>query len=120
MFSDIFMQILHERGMKPYHISKLTGISAGLISDYANGKKQPTLVNLLKIADVLGISVDELLGRDKKQIDNSLMQMSEEDQKSFQEYKNLSEEDKHMVASLVQFLIHRKLKNTKLNRDDSE
>ena len=37
MFTEKFVEILQERAIKPYHISKSTGISAGLMSEYANG-----------------------------------------------------------------------------------
>ena len=66
MFTEKFVEILQERAIKPYHISKSTGISAGLMSEYANGVKLPTLINFVKIADYLGCSVDYLLGRDIK------------------------------------------------------
>lgn len=63
MFNDIFSQLLQEKKIKPYHLSKGIGISSGLVSDYVNGKKSPTVENLVKIADFLDVSVDFLLGR---------------------------------------------------------
>lgn len=64
MFTEKFVEILQERAIKPYHISKSTGISAGLMSEYANGVKLPTLLNFVKIADYLNCSADYLLNRD--------------------------------------------------------
>lgn len=64
MFTEKFVEILQERAIKPYHISKSTGISAGLMSEYANGVKLPTLINFVKIADYLNCSADFLLNRD--------------------------------------------------------
>lgn len=64
MFAEKFVEILQERAIKPYHISKSTGISAGLMSEYANGVKLPTLLNFVKIADYLNCSADYLLNRD--------------------------------------------------------
>ena len=44
-------------------VAKMTGISQGTMNEYKNGKKLPTIPNLLKIADFLDVSVDYLLGR---------------------------------------------------------
>ena len=66
MFKEVFVEILQSRKMKKSDVAKATGISSGLISEYASGVKKPTLQNIEKIADYLGVSVDYLLGRDKK------------------------------------------------------
>lgn len=63
MFTDIFVQFIQDKEITPYRIAKETGISQGLMNEYKNGKKLPTLQNLVKIADYLDCSVDYLLGR---------------------------------------------------------
>lgn len=63
MFTDVFSQLLQEKNLKPYHLSKEISVSSGLVSDYVNGKKMPSLENIVKIADCLNVSVDFLLGR---------------------------------------------------------
>lgn len=64
MFTERFVEIIQKKQIKPYHISQKTGISAGLMSEYKNGVKLPTLQNLIKIADCLDCSADYLLGLD--------------------------------------------------------
>lgn len=66
MFSERFVEITQEKGLTPYRVAKETGISQGLISEYKSGKKEPTLQNLIKIADYLDVSLDYLVGRNKK------------------------------------------------------
>lgn len=63
MFKEKFVQILQERNITPYEVAKSTGISQGLMSEYKNGVKMPTIVNLIKIADFLDVSIDFLVGR---------------------------------------------------------
>ena len=63
MFTDRFTQTIQSKQLTAYKIAKETGISQGLMNEYKNGVKLPTLQNLLKIADYLGCSVDYLLGR---------------------------------------------------------
>lgn len=66
MFTDVFVDVLQNRGLTPYRVAKETGISQGLMNEYKNGKKMPTLQNITKIADYLDCSVDYLLGRTDK------------------------------------------------------
>lgn len=63
MFKDRFMQIIQNKDLTAYKVAKGTGISQGLMSEYKNGVKIPTVQNLVKIADYLDCSVDYLLGR---------------------------------------------------------
>ena len=63
MFTDIFVQILQNKNITAYEVAKETSISQGLMNEYKNGIKLPTLQNLVKIADYLGCSADYLLGR---------------------------------------------------------
>lgn len=63
MFTDRFVEIMQNRNLSGYSIAKGTGISQGLMNEYKNGVKIPTVQNLVKIADFLGCSTDYLLGR---------------------------------------------------------
>ena len=63
MFTDRFVQTIQIKQLTAYKVAKETGISQGLMNEYKNGIKLPTLQNLLKIADYLDCSVDYLLGR---------------------------------------------------------
>ena len=42
------------------------GVTGSSISAYENGTRQPSYFILVKIANVLGVTTDSLLGRDKK------------------------------------------------------
>ena len=44
-------------------LAKKTGVTEATISNYINAKKMPQLSVVEKIADILGLSVDYLLGR---------------------------------------------------------
>ena len=66
MFTQFFVQTLQSRNITAYKLAKETGISQGLMNEYKNGVKLPTLQNIVKIADYLNVSVDYLLGRTDK------------------------------------------------------
>lgn len=54
-------RIREEKSMTQGDVCRATGFDRGYISRVENGEKNPTLLNLGKIAGALGISVGELL-----------------------------------------------------------
>lgn len=64
---EIFMRRLKEQRMlnnfTQGNISKMLGITQPSYIRYENGKAEPTLKNLCKLADIFDVSVDYLLGR---------------------------------------------------------
>lgn len=63
VFANKFNEILNNKQITAYKVAKETGISQGLMNEYKNGIKSPTIQNLVRIADYLDCSVDYLLGR---------------------------------------------------------
>ena len=62
-FPQILINIMEEKQMTTYRLSKETGISDSLLGSYRSGRSDPSSANLVKIADALQVSVDYLLGR---------------------------------------------------------
>ena len=54
-------RIRTQKGISQGDIAKKLGLSRGFISTIENGKTNPTLSTIAKLATTLGISVDELL-----------------------------------------------------------
>lgn len=63
MFSDIFKQLLQNNNVTAYQMSKDTGISESLISNWKSGRQLPKYDSLNTLADYFGVSGDFLLGR---------------------------------------------------------
>lgn len=63
MFTDNFVEFLHLHNISAYQVAKGTSISQGTMNEYKNGKKLPTIQNLVKISNYLDCSTDYLLGR---------------------------------------------------------
>lgn len=60
-FAQILDDLLIERGLSNYQISKDTGISDSLIGYWRQGKRIPKADNLLQLANYLEVSTDYLL-----------------------------------------------------------
>jgi transcriptional regulator with XRE-family HTH domain len=54
-------KIRTEKKMSQGDIARILSVDRGYISNIENGKKNPTLATIDKLAKVLGISADELL-----------------------------------------------------------
>ena len=65
-YSVILRNTLDSMDIKQSELARQTGITKTTISNYINAKKMPQLGVVEKIADVLNVSVDYLLGRTDK------------------------------------------------------
>lgn len=58
MMWEIIQEELKRQGMSAYRLSKITGLSQNTLQNYKNGH-EPSFSNVVKIADALGVSLDE-------------------------------------------------------------
>ena len=70
-------EIRKKRKMTMKQIGELVGASESAVSMWENGKHQPDLQTLSRIADILSVTTDELLGRSDDSLDNDTMQIRE-------------------------------------------
>lgn len=59
-------EMLKEKGISQKELSDKTGITQSAISHYVNGDRVPRGMNLVKIADALGTTTDDLLSGDRE------------------------------------------------------
>ena len=65
-----YARLRDSRGLTDYRVCKETGIAPGSMSDWKHGRYKPNLGSLLKIADLFGVTLDELVGRGNENISN--------------------------------------------------
>ena len=71
MFWNRLNQLINERNITSYKVSKETGISQGTFSQWKNNHKKPQKDLINKIAKYFNVSVDYLLGKtDEQNISN--------------------------------------------------
>lgn len=56
-----YARLRDSRGLTDYRVCKETGIAPGSMSDWKHGRYKPNLGSLLKIADLFGVTLDELV-----------------------------------------------------------
>ncbi len=57
-------QLREAAGMSQRELGERIGISGPAVAMWESGENRPSLTNLEKLADVLGVSIDAILGRE--------------------------------------------------------
>lgn len=89
-------ELMEQRQIRAKDISAATGISAGSITDWKNGKSVPSGERLLALANFFDVTAEYLLGTDADQ--NAM------DMKIQAEAKQLSENQKADVLKYIEFI----------------
>lgn len=83
--------------IKQSELARKTGVTEATISDYINAKKTPRLGVVEKIADVLNVSVDYLLGRSNNLQTDKVFDIN-----------NLSQSEINEIKIYIDFLKYKK------------
>ena len=78
-FGERLTKILNERGMSITTLANETGITYNMIKKYCSTNSEPTISYAEKMADVLGISLDELTGHVSPNKKTMFQEVFEED-----------------------------------------
>lgn len=61
-FCERLKELRSEKGIGQIELSKAINVSKGIISLWENGLREPTLSNLIALAQFFGVSLDYLAG----------------------------------------------------------
>lgn len=62
--------ILEQKGIKQIWLAEQLGKSYNMVNSYAQNKRQPSIDDLYKIAEILNVDIKELLVSNKPEQDN--------------------------------------------------
>lgn len=91
-FSKRLESARSSRGWSQSDLAERSGLQPSAVSHYENGRREPSLANLLQISDALSVSLDWLLGRmledhgayrQAKRLMQAVTKMSERDAEAF-------------------------------------
>ena len=63
MFKDLLVELIQNKGITAYKLSKDTGISEALISNWKTGRQLPKYDSIILLCDYFEVSADYLLER---------------------------------------------------------
>jgi transcriptional regulator with XRE-family HTH domain len=58
-FATRLRELREEKGLSREDLSQLCGLGRGTVRDYEQGRREPTLGSAFRLADALGVSVEE-------------------------------------------------------------
>ena len=62
IFSERLKSLRIEKKLSQPDLARLVGVSNGMISFWENGINEPTITNLIKLAQIFDVSTDYILG----------------------------------------------------------
>ena len=68
IFTERLKELRKKKGLKQQEIAELLGVKRNTYSDWENGKTEPSFENLIKLADLLEVSLDWLFGREQMKV----------------------------------------------------
>ncbi|MCG6167191.1 helix-turn-helix domain-containing protein [Leptospira sanjuanensis] len=109
-FPDRLKELRIQKGFSQEDLAKLVGLHKNHIGRYERGDSQPTADKITKLAGVLEVTGDFLLGNTTE--DQAKVQLGNKDLLNlFSEVEKLSNEDKEKVTDFLDaFLMKRKMK----------
>lgn len=63
-FGERLRELRQENGIGQVELAKRISVSKGIISFWENGLREPTMSNLILLADFFGVTLDFLVGRE--------------------------------------------------------
>ena len=108
------------KGISQAMLSAQIGVSQGSISQWEIGKTEPDVQNILKLADLYGVSTDYLLGRTDNPLsaipaDTPYMKVTPFEKTIVEAYRDLSTAEQVIVCRILG-LIHPAESRIKANR----
>lgn len=100
--TEIIYELISQRGLTAAQVSKDTGISTALLTQWKQGLQQPSPKSLAVLADYFHVSVDYLLGKDQPQAEPA----AQDPQITIlsRAAKNMTEEQKNKLVELARML----------------
>ena len=99
---EVFIRLAQKHNTTAYKVSKATGISQQLFSDWKYGRSTPKQDKLKKIADFFGVSVDYLMtGEEKEKTPPVGEVLTEGEQMLIDLFRKVPEDKQQLVLGMI-------------------
>lgn len=117
---EIYCKLRDQAHVKDADVVKATKITKSTFSDWKNGRSNPKLDKLQKIADYFGVTVDYLMtGRDEKDITKTLNKVMEqfeinENGPLYYDGEEIDETSRILIRNAFEYIIRETKKENKV------
>jgi len=106
-FAKSLKIIRSERGLNQNQVAALLSVSPRVYNRWERGSALPRLDTLVRLADILHVTLDELTGRSELEERDELKIKNPKLHRLYKELDKLSQEDQHALIILLDSLIKR-------------
>lgn len=93
-FAKNLRKFRKRKGYSQQNLAKVLGYGYTAIANYESGRNEPSFDCLIKLAEILDVTIEELLG----------MKLRTEEQRLISSFKKLDDEKKKMILDLIHTL----------------
>lgn len=104
-FPERLRELRQQRQLTQVRVAELIGVGIRVYHRWENGAATPHFDALLRLADVLGVSLDTLTGRENRPADSAIH--NHELHRLYQQVDQLSDEDQQALIVLLDGLVKR-------------
>ena len=65
MFADILNRLLTEKKINALLLARQIGVPKSIVYEWKNGEREPSVDNMVRLADFFGVSLEYLTGREE-------------------------------------------------------
>ena len=73
-FGRRLREMRKKRGLEQASLAELSGVQSSSISNFEHGKRKPSLDTIVRLAEVLMVSIDYLVGRSESPLSHTIVE----------------------------------------------
>ncbi len=97
-FAENLRKLRKQKKLSQQKLGAMLGYGYTAIANYESGRNTPSLKDLMKLASIFGITLDELAGSVSK------AKPSTQEEQLLQDFRNLNEREQEIVLKLIHTL----------------
>lgn len=105
-FAQNLKNIMQKRNKTQSDLVKDLSFRQATVSDWLNGKKYPRMDKVEKLANYLGVSINELLMQSVFEPPVPAIQLTDQEKSMIKKYRQLNADGKLVIDNQIDFMLH--------------
>lgn len=106
-FAQNLKNIMQKRNKTQSDLVKDLSFRQATVSDWLNGKKYPRMDKVEKLANYLGVSINELLMQSVPELPVPALQLTDQEKLMIKKYRQLNADSKFVIDNQIDFMLYK-------------
>lgn len=106
-FAQNLKNIMQKRNKTQSDLVKDLSFRQATVSDWLNGKKYPRMDKVEKLANYLGVSINELLMQSVPESPVPALQLTDQEKSMIKKYRQLNADGKLVIDNQIDFMLYK-------------